>query len=37
MAVKVRPLHDRLIIERIEDTEEKIGGIIIPDIAKEKP
>ena len=37
MAVKVRPLHDRLIIERIEETEQKVGGIIIPDTAKEKP
>ena len=37
MAVKVRPLHDRLIVERIEDTEQKVGGIIIPDTAKEKP
>ncbi len=37
MAVKVRPLHDRLIVERIEESEEKIGGIIIPDTAKEKP
>ena len=38
MAVKVRPLHDRLIVERIEeDSEQKVGGIIIPDTAKEKP
>ena len=37
MAVKVRPLHDRLIIERIEETEQMVGGIIIPDTAKEKP
>ncbi len=37
MAVKVRPLHDRLIVERIEETEEQVGGIIIPDTAKEKP
>ena len=37
MAVKVRPLHDRLIVERIEETEQKVGGIIIPDTAKEKP
>jgi chaperonin GroES len=36
-AMKVRPLHDRVIIERIEDTEQKIGAIIIPDSAKEKP
>jgi chaperonin GroES len=37
MTVKVRPLHDRLIVERIEDTEQVVGGIIIPDTAKEKP
>ena len=37
MAVKVRPLHDRLIVERIEDTEQMVGAIIIPDTAKEKP
>jgi chaperonin GroES len=30
-------LHDRIIIQRIEETEQKIGGIIIPDTAKEKP
>jgi chaperonin GroES len=35
--MKVRPLHDRVIIERIEESEQKIGGIIIPDSAKEKP
>ena len=33
----VRPLHDRLIIQRLEEGEQKIGGIIIPDSAKEKP
>ena len=37
MAVTVRPLPDRLIVERIEDTEQMVGGIIIPDTAKEKP
>ena len=37
MSVKVRPLHDRIILERIEDTEQQVGGIIIPDTAKEKP
>ena len=37
MAVKVRPLHDRLIVERIEEGEQEVGGIIIPDTAKEKP
>jgi len=35
--MKVRPLHDRVIIERIEETEQRVGGIIIPDSAKEKP
>ena len=33
----VRPLHDRVLIRRIEETEQKVGGIIIPDSAKEKP
>ncbi len=37
MPVKIRPLHDRLIVERIEETEQMVGGIIIPDTAKEKP
>ena len=32
-----RPLHDRLIVRRLEDGESTIGGIIIPDSAKEKP
>ena len=35
--MNVRPLHDRLIIQRIEEGEQKVGGIIIPDSAKEKP
>jgi chaperonin GroES len=35
--MKVRPLHDRLIIQRLEEGEQKIGGIIVPDTAKEKP
>jgi chaperonin GroES len=35
--MKVRPLHDRIIIERIDEGEQKVGGIIIPDTAKEKP
>ena len=34
---KVRPLHDRLLVKRIEETETVKGGIIIPDTAKEKP
>jgi len=33
----VRPLHDRVLIRRIEEAEQKVGGIIIPDTAKEKP
>ena len=37
MAVNVRPLHDRIIVERLEDSEQVVGGIIIPDTAKEKP
>ena len=35
--MKVRPLHDRLIIQRIDEGEQKVGGIIVPDTAKEKP
>jgi chaperonin GroES len=35
--MNVRPLHDRIIVQRIEEGEQKIGGIIIPDSAKEKP
>ena len=37
MPIKVRPLHDRIIVRRIDETEQKIGGIIIPDSAREKP
>ena len=37
MAPKVRPLHDRVLIKRIEEQETVRGGIIIPDTAKEKP
>ena len=37
MPIKVRPLHDRIIVRRIEETDQKVGGIIIPDTAKEKP
>ena len=36
-AVKIRPLHDRVIVQRLEEGEQKVGGIIIPDTAKEKP
>ncbi len=35
--MKVRPLHDRVLIKRIEEAETVRGGIIIPDTAKEKP
>ena len=35
--MKVRPLHDRLIVQRLEEEEKTKGGIIIPDTAKEKP
>ena len=35
--MNVRPLHDRIIVQRIEEGEQKVGGIIIPDSAKEKP
>jgi len=37
MSTKIRPLHDRVIIKRIEEEEKTKGGIIIPDTAKEKP
>jgi len=35
--MSVRPLHDRIIVERLEEEEQRVGGIIIPDSAKEKP
>src|SRR5437879_12815318 len=34
---RIRPLHDRLLVERLEEKEVKKGGISIPDTAKEKP
>jgi chaperonin GroES len=37
MASKVRPLHNRIIVQRVKDEEKTKGGIIIPDSAKEKP
>ena len=38
MSIKVKPLHDRVLVERIdEDNQKTAGGIIIPDTAKEKP
>jgi chaperonin GroES len=35
--MKLRPLHDRVIVKRLEEEEKTVGGIIIPDTAKEKP
>jgi chaperonin GroES len=35
--MNVRPLHDRIIIQRLEEGEQRVGGIIIPDSPKEKP
>jgi chaperonin GroES len=35
--MNIRPLHDRIIIQRLEEGEQNVGGIIIPDTAKEKP
>ncbi|HVN71971.1 MAG TPA: co-chaperone GroES [Desulfomonilia bacterium] len=35
--MKIRPLHDRVIVKRIEEDQKTKGGIIIPDTAKEKP
>ena len=35
--MKIRPLHDRIIVKRLEGEEKTKGGIIIPDTAKEKP
>ena len=37
MKMKFRPLHDRVIVQRLDEGEQKVGGIIIPDTAKEKP
>jgi chaperonin GroES len=33
----VKPLHDRVLVRRVEEPEQKVGGIIVPDTAKEKP
>ena len=35
--MNVRPLHDRILVQRLEEGEQQVGGIIIPDSAKEKP
>ena len=37
MATTIRPLHDRVLVKRLDEQEEMRGGIIIPDTAKEKP
>ena len=37
MALKLRPLYDRLVVKRLEEDDKSAGGIIIPDSAKEKP
>jgi chaperonin GroES len=37
MDMTMRPLRDRILVERIEEKEQRVGGIIIPDSAKEKP
>ncbi len=37
MSIKFKPLHDRVVIKRIEEENKTAGGIIIPDTAKEKP
>jgi chaperonin GroES len=36
-SMTVRPLHDRILVQRIDEGEQHVGGIIIPDTAKEKP
>lgn len=35
--MNIRPLHDRILVERLEEEQQTAGGIIIPDTAKEKP
>jgi chaperonin GroES len=37
VGMNIRPLHDRIIVERLEEETKTAGGIIIPDTAKEKP
>jgi chaperonin GroES len=37
MTIKFRPLHDRVLVRRLEEENKTIGGIVIPDTAKEKP
>jgi chaperonin GroES len=35
--MKIKPLRDRIVVKRLEESEQKVGGIFIPDTAKEKP
>jgi len=35
--MELRPLHDRVVVKRLDEAEQRVGGIIIPDSAKEKP
>jgi chaperonin GroES len=35
--MNIRPLHDRILIQRLDEGEQKVGGIVIPDTAREKP
>ncbi len=35
--MNIRPLYDRIVVKRLEDQEQKVGSIIVPDSAKEKP
>jgi chaperonin GroES len=35
--MNIRPLHDRIVVRRLEDGQQSVGGIVIPDTAKEKP
>jgi len=35
--MNIRPIHDRILIQRLDEGEQQVGGIIIPDTAKEKP
>ncbi len=37
MAMKIRPLHDRVVVRRLEEEQKTQGGIVLPDTAKEKP
>ncbi|MGH9163094.1 MAG: co-chaperone GroES [Vicinamibacteraceae bacterium] len=35
--MNIQPLHDRIVVQRVEEKEQQIGGIVIPDTAREKP